>query len=285
MAALDSGEDLVRPIFGSALFVTAWYVMWCAVALGQSQMGRPVKPADSANPLPELMQGEDFLPAAIRAQQADDFDNPAYPLVEAGEIGWAAVEGNAGKSCQDCHGGGARNALLRIAATFPKYAPDARQVITLSQRVNLCRQNNMKAPQLPEDSVQMTAITAYLRWLSRGTPSEVDITGPNAPVFERGRQIYESKLGLLQISCAQCHNQNFGHKFGAQTLSQGHPLAYPAFVTGLGRVVTLHERFRMCNKLARAEPQGEGSPDYVALELYISWRSKDLPITAPGVRQ
>ena len=29
---------------------------------------------------------------------------------------------------------------------------------------------------------------------------------------------------------------------------------------------------------ARAEPQAEGSPDYVALELYLNWRSKDLPI-------
>jgi sulfur-oxidizing protein SoxA len=28
----------------------------------------------------------------------------------------------------------------------------------------------------------------------------------------------------------------------------------------------------------------EGSPDYVALELYLNWRSKGLPITAPGVR-
>ena len=49
-------------------------------------------------------------------------------------------------------------------------------------------------------------------------------------------------------------------------------------------MISLHERFRMCNQLTRAEPQAVGSPDYVALELYLNWRSKDLPITAPGVR-
>lgn len=49
------------------------------------------------------------------------------------------------------------------------------------------------------------------------------------------------------------------------------------------RTISLHERFRMCNGLARAEPQAEGAADYVALELYLNWGSKDLLITAPGV--
>ena len=40
----------------------------------------------------------------------------------------------------------------------------------------------------------------------------------------------------------------------------------------------------MCNKFARAEGQPDSAPDYVALELYLNWRSKSLPITAPGVR-
>ena len=51
-------------------------------------------------------------------------------------------------------------------------------------------------------------------------------------------------------------------------------------------MISLHERFRMCNRLARAEPRPEGAPDdYVAMELGVNWRSKDLPVTAPGVRQ
>ena len=28
-----------------------------------------------------------------------------------------------------------------------------------------------------------------------------------------------------------------------------------------------------------------GSPDYVALELYLGWRSKELPLEAPAVRR
>ena len=111
-----------------------------------------------------------------------------------------------------------------------------------------------------------------------------EVSGPAAPVFERGSEVFRTKAGLLQLSCAQCHNQNFGQKFGADTLSQGHTLAYPVYSLSERRMIPLHERFRMCNRLARAEAQPLNAPDYVALELYLSWRGKDLPITAPGVR-
>jgi len=216
--------------------------------------------------------------------QADDFDNPAFPFVEAGETAWSQQEGAAGKSCQDCHGSGAKNSVKRAAATYPKFAPDVNQVITLQTRINLCRQNGLRAPALPASSDQMSAMMAYLRWLARGSPPSVNVTGPSAPVFERGRTLFQSKAGLLQLSCAQCHDERFGQKFGADTLSQGHPLAYPVYSNSMGRLLSLHERFRMCNQLARAEVQEENAPDYAALELYLSWRARDLPLTAPGVR-
>jgi L-cysteine S-thiosulfotransferase len=274
----------VRPIFDAVFVVGILWAAGVAAVLAQSDQRRVIPPEDTANPLTQLIAGEEFLPASMRAQQADDFDNPAYPLVEAGEATWGAPEGAGGKSCQGCHGAGPKNAIRRVAASYPKYAPDQKQVITLRERINLCRKNNLGAAALPVDSVQMTALVAYLRSLARGLPSAVDVTGPSAEVFERGSTLYRTKLGLLQLSCAQCHNERFGQKFGGETLSQGHPLAYPVYKSSEGRVISLQERFRICNKLARAEVQRDDSPDYVALELYINWRSKNLPITAPGVR-
>jgi L-cysteine S-thiosulfotransferase len=249
-------------------------------ARGEPQ--RSTAPAEPGNPLKFLIQGEEFQSPAIRAQQADDFDNPAFPTVEAGETAWSSADD--GKSCQECHGAGKNNALKRVAAGYPKYVAAAQGVITLQTRINLCRKNQLGLSPLAENDPRMIGLTVYLRWLARGTPSAVDIQGPNAEVFERGGKLYRTKLGLYQISCAQCHNEKFGQKFGAETLSQGHPLAYPAYKASEGRVISLHERFRMCNKLARAEGQPDNAPDYVALELYLDWRSKSLPITAPGVR-
>ncbi len=274
----------MRPILRAVSFVVAACAIGGAFFFAKGEPSRALPPAEAANPLKFLIQGEEFLLPAIRAQQADDFDNPAFPFVEAGEASWSRPENEAGKSCQDCHGPGAKSAIKRAAASFPKYGSDVKEVITLQTRINLCRKNNLGVDPLPGDDPQMIAMTAYLRWLARGSPSTVDVTGPNAVAFERGSRLYQTKLGRFQISCAQCHNDKFGQKFGADTLSQGHPLAYPAFKSSEGRVISLHERFRMCNKLARAEGQPDNAPDYVALELYIAWRSKNLPITAPGVR-
>ena len=250
----------------------------------QGEPAHSVPPAEAGNPLPFLFQGEEYLRPSIRAMQADDFDNPAFPLVEAAEASWSKAEAPARKSCQDCHGGGGKNLLKNAAASYPKYAPDLKEVITLQTRINNCRTNYLGEATLAADDPKMIGTAAYLRWLARGSPSTVDVTGPNAEVFERGRALYQTKLGRFQISCAQCHNEKFGQKFGADTLSQGHPLAYPAYKLSERRVISLHERFRMCNRLARAEGQPDNAPDYMALELYLDWRSKNLPITAPGVR-
>lgn len=274
----------MRPFPGAILFAVIACVLGGALSGARGDPLRSSPPADAANPLKSLIQGEEFLLPAIRAQQADDFDNPAFPFVDAGEAAWGRPEKASGKSCQDCHGKGGKNALKLAAASYPKYVPGIGQVITLQTRINLCRKDHLGAASLAGDDPQMLAMTAYLRWLSRGSPSTTDIAGPSAEVFERGSQLYQMKLGRFQISCAQCHNEKFGKKFGADILSQGHPLAYPAYKAGEGRLISLHERFRMCNRLAHAEAQPDNAPDYVALELYIGWRSKNLPITAPGVR-
>jgi len=274
----------VRGKLGAALFLIAMGVLAAVVSRAEAEPRRAFAPADPANPLKYLIPGEEFLAPSVRAQQADDFDNPAFALVETGEKAWAAPEGSFGKSCQTCHGAGDKNGVRRAAATYPKYAPSLKEVITLPARINLCRKTNLGAGVLAEDGTPMLAMTAYLRWLARGTPVTVDKSGPAAELFERGRTLYQTKLGLLQLSCAQCHNERFGQKFGGDTLSQGHPVAYPAYKIDKERAITLHERLRMCNALVRAKGQPDGSDDYIALELYLNWRSRNLPLTTPGVR-
>ncbi len=241
-------------------------------------------PGGQVAQLQRLIPNEEFLPAAMRAKQADDFDNPAFPRVQAGEAAWSEPEGNAGRACQDCHGAKPEDLVKNAVASYPKFSRAANDVIALPTRINICRVNALKAPVLAADSGQMMDMTAYLRWIARGLPAAADVNGPAGAAFERGKQLFFTKIGLLQLSCAQCHNQNVGQKFAGETLSQGHAVSYPVFSLGEKRMISLHERFRMCNQFARAEPQPLGSPDYVALELYLNWRSKDLPITAPGVR-
>ncbi len=206
----------MRPFPGAFSFIMIACVLGGAFCGALGEPLRSSSPADAANPLKSLIQGEEFLLPPIRALEADDFDNPAFPFVEAGEAAWSRAEKTSGKSCQDCHGKADNNALKLAAASYPKYAPDLQQVITLQTRINLCRKNYLGAASLTGDDPQMLAMTAYLQWLSRGSPSTVDITGPSTEIFELGSKLYQTKLGRFQISCAQCHNEKFGKKFGAE---------------------------------------------------------------------
>ncbi len=242
-----------------------------------------VKPADSTNPLEELISGEAFLPADVRALQDDEFDNPGYIAVESGEQLFAVLGGPTLKSCRSCHDAKATD-FRRAVASYPKFSPERRDVITLGQRINLCRERNLKTNALPDDAPELSSLSVYLRSAAKGLPSGVEITGTNEKVFEKGKTLFSARIGLLNLSCAQCHSANVGQRFGSETLSQGHPSSSPTFKVSSGRITTLHDRFRACNKLTRAEPQPENAADYVALELYISWRSKNLPLSAPGVR-
>ncbi len=266
----------------AAIFFAAFAVS-AAVCL-QAQAGPGGEPGETSAQLQVIKPGEEFVPPALRAKQSDDFDNPAFPVVQAGEAAWSRPEGDSGKACKDCHGATPEQRVKTAVASYPSYASDAGRVIALPGRINFCRENALHAPALAEGSDQMIAMSAYLRWITRGLPPTADVTGPAEAFLEKGKELYFKKIGLLQFSCADCHNRNFGQKFGGETLSQGHAVAYPVFSMGQKRMISLHERFRMCNALARAEAQAEGSPDYVALELYLNWRSRDLPITAPGVR-
>lgn len=273
----------MQPIIGLSAIVLVIAALGAGSAAAQTPPRLQATGASGAAPM-HLLPGEEFLPPEVRAKQADDFDNPAYPYVEVGEATWGRAEGMNGKSCQDCHGPGAQSNVKQAAASYPKYVASVGKVITLETRINICRRNGLNAPALQDGSEQMIAMTAYLRWLARGLPATANAGGPAASFFERGSELFYMKIGLLQLSCAQCHNQKFGQKFGGETLSQGHTLSYPVYSLSQHRMIPLHERFRMCNLLARAEPQPINAPDYVALELYLNWRSKHLPITAPGVR-
>ncbi|MDX2264942.1 MAG: sulfur oxidation c-type cytochrome SoxA [Hyphomicrobiales bacterium] len=245
-----------------------------------AQQGVP--PADADNPLSALISGSAFAPLKIRAMQDDDFDNPGFPSVEQGEALWRAKDGAERKACVECH---AQPQSMRTAgASHPKFSPALNRVVTLEQQINACRDDKMKAAPWPAESAELIAMTAYVRHEARGAPVSVAIDGPARPVFERGRGAYTAKIGQFALSCADCHNASFGKRYDGETLSQGHSNGFPSFSVGAKKIGSLHERFRACNSLVRAEPLEHGSEEYVALELYLAWRGKGLPVETPAVR-
>jgi sulfur-oxidizing protein SoxA len=97
--------------------------------------------------------------------------------------------------------------------------------------------------------------------------------------------MYNRRMGQMNLSCAQCHQDNWGKKLGPETISQGHSVAYPIYRLEWQTMGSLHRRFRSCLSGVRAELLPQGSPEFLDLELYLAWRAGGLPVETPGVRR
>ena len=245
------------------------------LALGQEPT-RAIAPS-------ELRSGKDFVSPETRAQQEDLTVNPGMLWVEQGEKLWREAAGAEGKSCATCHG--EPSTFAGVAARYPAYDAKAQRLLNLEARIQQCRVERQKAAPLAYESQPLLSLTALVAHQSRGLPMRGTIDGPARPFFEAGRKLYYEQQGQLDLSCAQCHEQSWGKRLRAETISQGHPNGFPAYRLEWQTLGSLHRRLRACFQGVRAEPFASGSPELVNLELYLAWRAQGLAVETPAVRR
>ena len=218
--------------------------------------------------------GYSYLERTTRQMQDDDFANPGFFFVEAGEEHWRKVVGTAGKSCASCHKTAA--SMKGVGARYPTYDPAAGRVVNLEQRINRCRTDKMKAPALRYESDMLLSLTTFVRHQSRGMAVNVAIGKKAAPSFTRGKTFWFKRRGLFDISCSHCHDGKAGRRLRAEIISEGQINGFPAYKLKWQKVGSTHRQFRRCNRLARSTPYPFGAQAYVDLELYLAWRGRGL---------
>ena len=228
----------------------------------------------------EIVSGSVFLTAETRALQADDFANPGFLWVDSGEALFSEAP-QTGPACVSCHADG----LAGVAATYPAYDPDTGTVLNIEGRINQCRAKHQGAPRLDYESDELLSLTAYVANQSRGAPVSVDISGPAGAVYEDGARYFRTRRGQFNLSCQQCHTENWGKRLRGDTLSQGHGNGFPAYRLEWQSMGSLHRRLRDCDVGVRAEPLPYGDPLYVAVELFLSERASGLALESPAVRR
>jgi sulfur-oxidizing protein SoxA len=228
--------------------------------------------------------GITFASEDIRQLQADDGANPGMLWVERGRALWRETAGSDGRSCASCHGE-AETSMRGVAARYPAYDAGAGNILNLEGRINQCRGARQHAEALRYESEPLLALTAYVAHQSRGMPVQTSIDGPARPYFEAGRAQYVTRQGQLNLSCAQCHERNWGRMLLAETISQGQGNGFPAYRLEWQGMGSLHRRLRACQFGVRAEQSAAGSQELLDLELYLAWRANGLPVEAPGVRK
>lgn len=243
---------------------------------------RTAAPAHIDGAFDEVMSGWLFRGDETRAMQADDFDNPGMIFVEQALDVWDAAEGSEGKSCSSCHDG--IDSMAGVKATYPKWNADAGEVRTLQMQVNDCRTSRMGAEAWKYDSGKAINMEAALASVSRGLPVNVAIDGPAQSTWEKGKELYYTRNGQLELSCANCHENNYGMMIRADHLSQGQINGFPVYRLKNTKLNGSHSRFKGCIRDTRAETYAAGSPEFVALELYVASRGNGLSVEGPSVR-
>ena len=222
---------------------------------------------------------EDASPET-RAMQDDDAANPAFLWVRQGEALWSEPAGASGLSCAGCHGEG-EAALRGAAARYPVFDARRGRLVTLEDRITLCRVEKMGASALAWDDERLISLNALVGSWSRGMPVAVEA---REPFLSQGAALFRARMGQLNLSCAQCHEGLAGQRLAGSVIPQGHPNGYPEYRLEWQGMGVLYRRLRNCMTGVRAEPFAADSPEVAALTLYLMVRAKGMTIETPAVR-
>jgi sulfur-oxidizing protein SoxA len=246
--------------------------IFLAVALG----------ASGEIPLSERRSTYQDMSAETKAMQDGDTDNPGMLWVLEGADLWQTKAGKAALACAGCHGD-VEMSMNGVAARYPAYDAKRDAAVDLAGRINICRAERQEAPELRRESKELLALAALIARQSRGLPimSEDERL---KPFIEAGRAIFNARQGQLDLACAQCHDDNWGRKLAGITMPQGHPTGYPLYRLEWQTLGSLQRRLRNCMIGMRAEPYAHGSPEFIALEAYLMWRARGMPMESPAVR-
>ncbi|NBT30381.1 MAG: sulfur oxidation c-type cytochrome SoxA [Rhodobacteraceae bacterium] len=230
-----------------------------------------------------IYSGWVFRDADTQAMQMDDFDNPGMLYVDQGAEMWATPAGTSEKSCADCHGD-ASESMAGVRAVYPKWNESAGEVRSLQMQINACRTEQQGAEAFKYGKDEINAMEAFISMQSRGMPVNVAIDGPAQSTWEQGKELYYTRFGQLELSCASCHEQNYDNYIRADHLSQGQINGFPVYRLKDTKLTSSAGRFVGCVRDTRAETFKVDSPEFVALELYVASRGNGLSVEGVSVR-
>jgi sulfur-oxidizing protein SoxA len=234
-------------------------------------------------PATERRSGYSFMAQDTKAMQDDDTANPGMLWVMEGESLWAKKDGASEKACADCHGD-ARESMKGIAVRYPAFDQALGRPVNLEQAINLSRARHQQASPLAYESRELLALEAYIAEQSRGLRTTPPGDPQLKPFVDKGRELFITREGQLNLSCANCHDDNWDKRLAGSAITQGQPTGYPLYRLEWQSLGSLQRRLRGCITGVRAQAFDFGSPEMVELELYLMTRAAGMPIETPAVR-
>ena len=236
--------------------------------------------------------GEQFaMSDADRAMYAEMLeDNPADIMVANGEELLEEFGGDAGLAeflnvSEDD--------LPAYIAGFPRYLPEFKQVVGIDQMLQgLMSKNGVKPFKLK--SSDMFDLSAYAKSIANGEKSNIDINANKQmkEAYALGEKTFKQKRGGRGLACMSCHSPEvIGMVLRTQPLPDlsvkgNAPAAtWPAYRMTKSSLRTQQRRYQGCMNNALLKVIPLGSPEMVALEVYLTKQAKGAEIAIPGLKR
>jgi sulfur-oxidizing protein SoxA len=176
---------------------------------------------------------------------------------------------------------------------FPRYIEKLDMVAGLDQVLQaLMAQNGHKPFALK--SKEMFAMSAYAKSLANGEKISIDVTANKQmkDAYALGEEVFNTKRGGRGLSCLSCHSTDvIGSVLRTQPLpdlgaeSNKAGATWPAYRMTKSSMRTLQRRFQGCMNNALLAVIPIGSPEMVALEVYVTDKAKGKEIAIPGLKR
>ncbi|MCK9373116.1 MAG: sulfur oxidation c-type cytochrome SoxA [Sulfuricurvum sp.] len=183
--------------------------------------------------------------------------------------------------------------LPAYIAGFPRYVEAAKRVVTLSQTIQMAMADRSQAvPKL--ESKEMLKMTTYLKSLANEQKTNIDVKANKAmkEMMALGQDVFEQRRGGRGLSCNSCHSADIvGQRLRMQPLPDlGASVTaaagtWPAYRMTKSETTLLDKRFQQCMDNALLAKIPLGSKEMVALEVYITNKTKGNAIQVPGVKR
>lgn len=186
---------------------------WCFYTHFKKEGALPIRPQSAWHlknidtDLPSGKAGEQIKYGYILINKTSEYIGP---LAKEAKMRFA---GN-NLVCNNCHLNGGRKigsgSFVGVYNRFPQFRGRENKIGTLEERINGCMERSMNGRKMPEDSQEMQAIIAYMKWLSEGIPPELEKKYKGYLPIEIPKFKADPVVGkkLYQVHCQVCHQKD-----------------------------------------------------------------------------
>jgi len=137
-------------------------------------------------------------------------------------------------------------------------------------------------------------MTLYVKSLANEQVTSIDVKANKHMVamMKLGQEVFETRRGGRGLSCNSCHSSDIiGQRLRMQALPDlgaketAAAGTWPAYRMTKSETTLLDKRFQQCMNNALLAQIPLGSEEMVALEVYVTNKTKGNPIAVPGVKR